>query len=161
MNACTRRDELIAVVRAGQWPQGCAPELREHVAACARCAEEARILSAFATAHDSAMQLAPLQSPGLLWWKAQLRRRHDAMERLERPGLAIPTATIAASIVLLLAVLATAWKHVQWSQLAAQLAVRLSPTGWNPWMLASIAAILCGFAVAALVVGLGLSEERS
>ena len=33
MSECARRDEVRQAVRAGQWPQGCAADLREHVAA--------------------------------------------------------------------------------------------------------------------------------
>jgi hypothetical protein len=154
MKVCGRRDEVAQGVRAGRWPQGCAAELRAHVAECAACAEEARMLSAFAGAREGAMRMAPAQSAELLWWKAQLRRRHEAMERLEFPGLAISMVTIGASVVLLMIVLAVVWKRVAWSRVLAG----FSATGWNTWILVSVAAVLCGFAVVAMVVG--LPEER-
>lgn len=156
MSACAWHDELMQALRAGQWPQGCAAELREHVAGCARCAEEARVTLAFAAARENAMRAADLPSSGLLWWKAQLRRRRSAMEQLERPAATISVATIAASVAVLLAVLATVWKRVEWSRLATM----FSPAGWNVWVLGSIAVLLCAFAVVAVVVGLGLPEER-
>jgi len=156
MKTCAQKKEVAQAVRSGQWPLGCAAELHEHVAACEQCNEEARLLSAFATARNGAMRKAPPQSAGLLWWKAQLRRRRETMERLERPGLAIPTAPIAASVILLIAVLATAWKRIDWSRLTAI----FSPAGWNAWILAAVSVLLCGFAVVAVVVGFGLSEER-
>ena len=150
MKTCPQKTEVEQAVRSGQWPLGCAAELREHVSSCEQCAHEARLLSAFATTRESAMRTAPAQSAGLLWWRAQLRRRHEAMERLERPGLAIPTATIAASTILLIAVLATAWKRIDWSRLTAACA----PAGWNVWMVTAVAALLCGFALVAAIVGL-------
>ena len=154
MKTCAMKDEVVQAVRAGHWPQGVAAELREHVAACGQCAEEARLLSAFALARESAMRMASPQSAGLLWWKAQLRRRHEAMERLERPGRAIPTVTISASVLLLTAVLVTAWKRLEWSRLTAM----FSPGSSNAWIVAVVAAVLCGIAVATVL--LGSSEDR-
>lgn len=156
MKACVREAEVAQSVRSGQWPLGCAEELREHVAACGACREEARLTAAFAAMRKGAMSMAVPQSAGLLWWKAQLRRRQEAMERLERPGLAISTAAITASVVVLAAVLAAVWKRMDWGRLVAA----LSPVGWNVWAMVAVAAVLCGFGVVAVVVGLGLSERR-
>ena len=150
MKICPQKKEMAQAVRSGQWPLGCAAELHEHVAVCEQCNEEARLLSAFATARNSAMRAAPPKSAGLLWWKAQLRRRREAMERIERPGLAIPMATIIASTILLIAVLATAWKRIDWSRLTAACA----PAGWNVWIVTAVAALLCGFALVVAIVAL-------
>lgn len=156
MKACKRKEEVLQAVRAGHWPQGCTEELRVHVAECGRCAEDVKLLSAFAAAREGTMRMAQPQSAELLWWKAQLRRRHVAMERLERPGLAAFTATMAASVVVLVVVIALVWKSVDWSQLLAS----ASQTDWNGWLVGSVAAVLCGFVVVAVMVGLGWAEER-
>ena len=156
MKACIRHEEVVQTVRAGWWPSACTEELREHVAACSQCAEAALMPSAFATARAGAMRMAAPQAAGVLWWKAQLRRRREAMEKLERPGLMISAWTIAASIVLLMAVLVTAWKRSGWSQVQALFA----SARWNTWIGASVLVLVCGFAVVAVMVGMGLAEGR-
>lgn len=156
MKGCSRQNEVTQALQAGQWPQGCAQELHDHVETCRQCGEQVRFTLAFAAARNAAMRAAMPQSAGLLWWKAQLRRRQQAMERLERPGAAIPTATLTASVVLLAVALLAIGKHLDW----AQWATLFSPAGWNIWVVAAIAAALCGFAVVAVVVGMGLAEER-
>jgi len=102
------------------------------------------------------MRMATPQSATLIWWRAQLRTRRETMERLERPGLAISTATITASIILLLSALAVVGRRVEWAHLIPS----FSLAGWNVWVLGFVALALFGFAVVALVVGLGMSDER-
>jgi hypothetical protein len=43
------------------------------------------VSQAFQSARDSSSRQAPLGSPGLIWWRAQLRRRNEAVERLNKP----------------------------------------------------------------------------
>jgi hypothetical protein len=76
------------------------------------------------------------------------------MKRMEGPGLAISTATIAASI--LIVVLSTAWKQIHWIALFTT----IYPTGWSTWMTITLAAALSAFTVVAIVIGLGWAEER-
>lgn len=155
MKTCGRHEELTQALRSGHWPQASPSSLREHVVACKACSEHVRLTTAFTAARASAMRLAIPQSPGLLWWKAQLRRRREAMEKIERPAIALPTATITASLVLLLGVLLTVRKHIGWPHVASL----FSPAGWNIWTVAAVVFALCGFAVVAVVVGLGLADE--
>lgn len=156
MNQCSWKNEVVHIVREGRWPSGCTEDVRNHVANCIACSEEVHILSAFSTARDVTMHMATPQNPELLWWKAQLRKRHLAMGRVERPGLAISTATVAASIAVLIAVLVTAWKRIHWAGALAA----ISPDGWRTWMTITLAATLCAFTVAAIAIGMGWSEER-
>lgn len=153
MKSCEHQPEVARAVRAGQWPHGCADDLRKHVADCAICADEVRLTAAFAVARASTQTPAALPSADLLWWKAQLRRKQQAMERLESPGMAISTAAMAAALVVLLAVMGAFWKRGEWTHLLAAVA----PVGRGGWW---IAALLCGFGVVAIMVGLGLTEER-
>lgn len=156
MNACARRDDVTQAVRSGRWPQGCAPELREHVAGCAACAEEARLTSAFAAAREGAMRVATPQSADLLWWKAQLRRRRSAMEQLERPAMAVSTVAISASVALLLGVTVLVWNRMSWPDLSAI----FMGMHWSAWIPGPVAVLMGGFAVTAIAVGVGISKER-
>lgn len=141
MKPCSHHEDLLNALRAGHWPEASSPELRAHVATCARCTEQARLHTAFRAERSSAMRTFPPQSPALLWWKAQLRQRHRAMEQLQRPAAVLPIATGVASLLVLIAVLATVWKH--------------AAPDWHLWI-AIPAAIMI-----AVLIGLSLAEERN
>ena len=83
--SCARTEEIREVLMAGRWPSACAPELREHGQKCERCREFVRVTQALRSSRADAMEGKPLHSASLLWWRAQLRKRHDAMVRIETP----------------------------------------------------------------------------
>lgn len=97
---CTREKELTALLEQGHWPHACSTELREHVAACNACRALVSVTLAFRSERAHAMGQPRLESPGVLWWRAQLRRRNAALARLSRPLLG---AQIFAVVVVLLA----------------------------------------------------------
>jgi hypothetical protein len=107
LRSCPREKEVSELVERGQWPQASAVELREHVNGCRGCGDLVLVASAFqnaraetvAMAQDGAMKPG---SAGALWWRAQLRRRRAALERIERP---LVGAQIFALAVCLLAAL--------------------------------------------------------
>ena len=111
LRACTREAEVKALVERGQWPQACAPDLREHVSTCRSCGELALVTAAFQRARNQAVGVAKIGSPGLVWWRAQLRRRDVAVERIAKP---IVGAQIFALIVNLVVAAAVAvWQARQ------------------------------------------------
>lgn len=85
LRGCPREEELKQVVEAGQWPLACAEDLRAHVDGCSTCGEYLLLTNAFRAARAGTMSAARPSSPGLLWWRAQLRRRNEAVERINRP----------------------------------------------------------------------------
>jgi hypothetical protein len=119
MKPCPNEAEIQAIVRNGHWPDACEPELREHVKACSRCASQLFVLHAFQRARAEAVQAAPrMDHPNLLWWRAQLRRRNDALQRVGRP---ITTAQIFAlcisvltAVSLLISQLRKGWNWSSW-----------------------------------------------
>jgi hypothetical protein len=98
--ACSRENELADLLAKGQWPHACPEDLRFHVTACPSCSDLVLVGSAFQAARAYTAASANLPSPGLLWWRAQLRRRNAAIERVARPILF--AQIFALSIVLLL-----------------------------------------------------------
>ena len=84
---CQHEKEIAVLLTSGQWPHAAPAELRAHAATCRSCAELALVPSAFRAARTTAVAAAPLVSPGVLWWRAQLRRRNAAIERVTRPIL--------------------------------------------------------------------------
>jgi hypothetical protein len=99
-SACSRESELVDVLAKGQWPHACPDDLRNHVSACRSCADLVLVTNAFHNARNNSIASAHLPSPGVLWWRAQLRRRNAAIERVGKPILF--AQVFALSIVLLL-----------------------------------------------------------
>lgn len=119
MKSCPHETEIQAIVRSGHWPEACDPELRNHVETCRTCGEQLLVLHAFHSARAHTMQAARVDHPNLLWWRAQLRRRNDALQRVSRP---ITTAQIFAFCISVLA--AAALLGSQWQQ----------GLNWSSWL---------------------------
>ena len=111
LRSCTHEVEVRALVERGQWPQACAPELRAHVGSCRSCSELALVTAAFQRARNQAVGAAKLGSPGLLWWRAQLRRRNVAVQRISRPILSAQIFALALNLVLAAAVAVWQARH--------------------------------------------------
>ena len=115
MRSCTREAEVKALVERGQWPQACAPDLRDHVSTCRSCSELALVTAAFQRARNQAVGAAKIGSPGLLWWRAQLRRRNVAVERISKPILSAQIFALAVNLVVAAAVAVWQARHgVAW-----------------------------------------------
>jgi hypothetical protein len=121
--SCAREAELLALLDRGQWPQACAAELRAHVEGCRVCSEVVLAKQAFQAERASAMAAPNLPTASALWWRAQLRRRNAAVERVGRPILG--AQIFAMVLVLLLAAAGLAWQLRRGVHPAA-----LNPTVW-------------------------------
>jgi hypothetical protein len=108
LRSCPREKEVRELVALGHWPQACAPELRAHVNQCRSCGDLALVAEAFQQARVQAAGSATLIAPGVLWWRAQLRRRNQALERIGKPLLG--AQVFALAFTLLLAVGFVVWQ---------------------------------------------------
>ncbi|HEV3510123.1 MAG TPA: hypothetical protein VGS05_00375 [Candidatus Sulfotelmatobacter sp.] len=99
LGTCCYEKEVVQALKSGHWPDGCTPDLRAHVAACASCGDLVLVTEAFQQARRESAHELPSGSPGLLWWRAQLRRRNAAAEKITRP------ITIAETFALIVTVL--------------------------------------------------------
>lgn len=84
---CSRSTEVLDLLARGHWPLACPAELRTHLEVCRSCSELLAISRAFQRARSAASAKAQLPSPGVLWWRAQLRRRNAAVKSVGRPIL--------------------------------------------------------------------------
>jgi hypothetical protein len=109
---CAREKEFMALLRSGQWPAACEPELREHVEGCSLCAQTVLLKSAFASALVQAKDEARLQAPGVLWWRAQLCRRNEAVQRVNRPIAGAQWFALLINVLAAFALLASQWRHL-------------------------------------------------
>lgn len=116
---CPREAEVKALLQSGHWPQACPAELRTHAAACTACANQVLLAQTFRGARDASASAAQLPPPGVLWWRAQLRRRNTAVERIGKPILG---AQIFAVFLLVAAgvVLSQAGFGLRWLATLAQ-----------------------------------------
>jgi hypothetical protein len=122
MKPCPHEAEVQAILRQGHWPEACDRELRRHIQTCRTCSEQLLVLHTFHAARAHAMQAAPIDHPNLLWWRAQLRRRNQALQRVGRP---ITTAQIFALCISILAAAAL---------LRSQLATGFNWSNWSSWL---------------------------
>ncbi len=87
LRPCPRQAEVNELLAHGHWPNACPAELRAHLAECRSCAELLLVTQAFQRSRATAVAQAELPAPGYLWWRAQLRRRNAALERVAKPIL--------------------------------------------------------------------------
>jgi hypothetical protein len=99
LGSCTNEREVSDLLKRGCWPHAFPAELRAHVTVCRACGERVLVSDVFRRAKAEAVGTAPLQSSGLLWWRAQLRRRNTAMERVARPVLGAQIFALAVTLL--------------------------------------------------------------
>ncbi len=109
--ACPREREVAALVHQGHWPQACPEDLRAHVDQCRACSDLVLVTATFQSARAQSAAMPRLESPGALWWRAQLRRRNAAIERIGRPLLG--AQIFAFAVTLVVAVGAIVWQAKQ------------------------------------------------
>jgi hypothetical protein len=174
LRSCPREKEVSELVERGQWPQASAPELRDHVLACRACADLVLVAVAFQNARAETIAAAQtgqvkLGSAGAVWWRAQLRRRRAAVERIERPLVSAQIFALAVSLLAALGFAGFEARHgVAWLswlqefpqaatvQLADASTAGLFSSGWT-WLLLAAAATL---ALVGGVVMFLTSEKR-
>jgi hypothetical protein len=85
--SCGHEKEVRELIASGRWPAASPPELRAHVSHCRACGDLVLVSDLFRQARAESVAAARPVSPALLMWRAQLRRRNTAVERLGRPLL--------------------------------------------------------------------------
>jgi hypothetical protein len=111
LRPCSYEKEVSELLARGQWPGSCAPELRAHVSGCRSCEDLVLVTEALRRARAEAVGGAHLVSPGVLWWKAQLRRRNDAIARVGKPILGAQIFALAINLFIVVGLLAWQARH--------------------------------------------------
>jgi len=106
--SCVREREVTELLDRGYWPEACQADLRAHVDTCRMCSDLVVVAQVFQAAHKQTVPEPRLESAGALWWRAQLRRRNAAIEKVGRPILGAQIFALVISVVVAAAVLA--WK---------------------------------------------------
>jgi hypothetical protein len=96
---CAKQSEVLAMQAQGHWPDACAPELRLHLVECRSCAELLKIKQLFKGERANASIQAQLPAAGTIWWRAQLRRRNAAIERVGKPIFGAYVFALATTVL--------------------------------------------------------------
>lgn len=102
---CEREFDVLEAVMSGRWPDGCDEELQLHARGCAICVDLIDVAHAVRSEHLAEVQDVVVPPSGVVWWKAQRRARHEAVAAAQRTITAVHTGTIAAAIVIGLAII--------------------------------------------------------
>ena len=96
---CEQEHQVIEATRSGLW----ASSLRAHLRDCALCTQTELIAASLQEDAAKAERLCDLPSSGMIWHRAQTRRREDAMQRAtRRPFLIVGALSALYSVVFLL-----------------------------------------------------------
>ena len=159
MMGCSRTVEVQELLRVGHWPQAAGAELAAHVRGCRRCSEMVLVTQAFGAAKASSMNEARVEPPALVWWRAQLRRKHEAVQRVERPMRAqmlvvLTVVCVGLGLAFRLSGGVTAWRA--WMSAGAETVVKAGIGSLGPGLL------IAGAGALAMMAGLAvyLSVER-
>lgn len=115
LRACSREKDVAEMQACGHWPEACPDELRDHVSACRSCSDLVLVSSAFQSARANSAAKPNLPPPGAIWWRAQLRRRNAAVERVGRPILGAQIFALSVYLVLGLGLVVSQARHgLQW-----------------------------------------------
>ncbi|HEX9197944.1 MAG TPA: hypothetical protein VF865_00160 [Acidobacteriaceae bacterium] len=145
LRPCSRLDEVRSALSQGHWPQACTADLRAHVEACSRCAEEILLTKHFQLVRSEAVEEARPGTPSLLWWRAQTRRRNAALTRAGRPLAAAQVFALVIVVAALVGFVASHWQ----SLLDRALSAHVEPAS-------SLAALRGDWGLLPLVVAFGL-----
>jgi hypothetical protein len=96
---CEREQQVIEATRNGLW----ASSLRAHLRDCALCAQTELIAASLQEDAAKAERMLDLPSAGMIWRRAQTRRREGALQRAtRRPFLIVGALGAVYSVVFLL-----------------------------------------------------------
>jgi hypothetical protein len=150
--ACSCERELAEALRCGYWPEACSAELRWHVEGCKACSERLLVTRAFRRERAFASGAARLESPGVIWWRAQLRRRNADLERIGRPIFGAQIFAVAVALIATVAFFVSQAKQSEgWLAWIADIPRSLhlgvlvpsgEAGGWGTWVLLAGTALL-------------------
>jgi hypothetical protein len=140
---CRRECEVVEAVGCGRWPERCPVELRDHVGSCAVCSQVLEVALALHDDREAACSQAEIPSAGLVWWRAELRARQEAMRAASRPITFAQAFGGAAAIGVALALLNRVWPWLKQLFALTDFST-FSVVQWG---------VVIGFALAVLVIG--------
>jgi hypothetical protein len=99
LRPCPHDSEIKQLVARGHWPQSAPEELRAHALGCRSCGDLVLVAQTFQRARAVSMSTPQLPPPGVLWWRAQLRRRNAAVQRINKPILGAQIFALSITLI--------------------------------------------------------------
>lgn len=113
--ACAREAEVAELLHSGRWPAASSTELDLHVSGCRKCSDLVLVKQAIYRLRVETVSEARLDSPGVLLWRAQLRRRNAAFASVGRPIAGAQIFALITFIAVAAGLVAAQAKHgIQW-----------------------------------------------
>ena len=109
--ACIREDDVLDALTSARWPERADEELRQHVATCHICADIIAVARPILADADVPGPEPRIPSSAVMWWRAQMRARQEAVREAARP-ITVAQAVGAVCLIVLLA--ATAVMVMPW-----------------------------------------------
>jgi hypothetical protein len=104
---CPREHDVLDALTTGRMDD----ELRQHVAACAICADVVDVAAPILIDREDRSRAPHIPSSAVMWWRAQKRARQDAAREAARPITVAHVVGVlsAAGIAIALAVMLSPW----------------------------------------------------
>ena len=144
---CRHEGDVVAAVTTGRWPSAVDQTLREHVASCAVCAEVLQVAEAMTAIEQETLADTRLPAAGQVWWRAQVRARHEAAAVAARPVMVAQAVGAAAALGLVAGVVSRQWTAI--AHAASEFG--LFELGLIAWLGVAMAAVLGPLAIYAAV----------
>ena len=158
LRECPREPELFDALQAGRWPAGSDAALREHVDQCESCRSTALIAQMLRQDRAEAIRAMPLDSPGLLWWRAQILQRQAAIRHASRPVHIAITVSLVLSAVVVASVLFSLRSLIaNWISAVTAVPVSAQPGSVSSPTITSLPLLFVLFALTALAAIGGLA----
>ena len=109
---CVREHEVVSVVLAGRWPEGCDAELRQHAESCAVCRDVVAIAPALRANQQNTGDVQ-LPAAGQIWWRSALRARAESARAAARPMVWLQALAGAGATGLALAGVSAVWPRLE------------------------------------------------
>jgi len=116
---CDQEAALFEAIQAGRWPEGCDGDLRAHVSQCGICADLALVAETLQRENEWARADVAVPAAGLVWWKAQMKARREAVKRASEPIAFVEGAAGIFGVASLVALAIWRWNWVR---------------GWLAWL---------------------------
>jgi hypothetical protein len=156
LRACAHQKEVRQLLEQGHWPHACPAELRAHLSQCRACAELVLVTQAFQKSRVSTAAQVKLPAPGAIWWRAQLRRRNAAVERVGKPIIGAYVFALSVAVLVAAVFAINQARHgLRWLDWLAQSGSSLRVESISPstWLSAagSLVVLIPVFAMVALL----------
>lgn len=103
LTSCPHEAEVLELIAIGRYPGQASAELVAHVASCEVCRDLVSVALAVFDLQEKTAPAIRVPDASVVWYRAQARARREALERAERPVLAIQIAALAVACVALVA----------------------------------------------------------